>query len=134
MLNKRDSKSFFMLFKLFILFTFCVLQTKTCSHLSIQNELKFDCIPQGKSDQIICEERNCSWTPDQNFSPYPWCYYSECYNNYNTINVTQTSKGIVAFFNLTTGSHYKNNIQLIRLDVIFETSQRLRVTVSYSES
>ncbi|XP_060837223.1 lysosomal alpha-glucosidase-like [Rhopalosiphum padi] len=97
---------------------------------SMPNELKFDCIPKGKSDEVICKQINCSWTPfEQSFTQWPWCYYPECYNNYNTINISKTSTGIVAFYNLSVDSNYKKNIQILRLDVIFETSQRLRITI-----
>lgn len=106
------------------------IETHFCS--PTPNELKFDCTPQGKSDSGICEQRNCCWTPaNQSFTQWPWCYYPECYNNYNTINVTKTSTGIVAFFNLSAASHYKNNVELLRLEVIFETLQRIRITVSF---
>lgn len=121
---------------LFIQFFF-LLNTYYCR--SIPNELKFDCIPKGKSDEIICKQLNCSWTPaNQSFTQWPWCYYPECYNNYNTINISKTSTGVVAFYNLSVESNYKKNVQILRLEVIFETSQRLRITVlmiiSYSYS
>ncbi|XP_029347280.1 lysosomal alpha-glucosidase [Acyrthosiphon pisum] len=97
---------------------------------SIPNELKFDCIPKGKSDEVTCKKMNCSWTPaNQSFTRWPWCYYPECYNNYNTINISKTSTGVVAFYNLSVASSYKKNIQILRLDVIFETPQRLRITI-----
>lgn len=112
---------------LFIQFFF-LLNTYNCR--SIPNELKFDCIPKGKSDEIICKQLNCSWTPaNQSFTQWPWCYYPECYNNYNTINISKTSTGVVAFYNLSVESNYKKNVQILRLEVIFETSQRLRITV-----
>jgi len=117
---------------LFILSVFFVFQTKAYSCHSIPNELKFDCIPKGKSDQTTCEHLNCCWTPaNQSFTKWPWCYYPECYNNYNIINVSETRTEIVAFYNLIMVSNYKSNIQIVRLDVIFETSQRLRITVCF---
>lgn len=113
---------------LFLQFSF-LLHLYYCH--SVPNELKFDCIPKGKSDEVTCKKMNCSWTPAiQSFTPWPWCYYPECYNNYNTINISKTSTGVVAFYNLSVASNYKKNIQILRLDVIFETPQRLRITVS----
>lgn len=116
--------------KIFILFLqiFFLLHSYYCR--SIPNELKFDCIPKGKSDEITCKQMNCSWTPaKQYFTQWPWCYYPECYNNYNTINISKTSTGLVAFYNLSVASNYKKDLQILRVDVIFETTQRLRITV-----
>ncbi|XP_060863594.1 lysosomal alpha-glucosidase-like isoform X3 [Metopolophium dirhodum] len=122
---KYDNIKVFILLFLQLLF---LLQMYYCH--SIPNELKFDCIPKGKSDEVTCKKMNCSWTPEnQSFTRWPWCYYPECYNNYNTINISKTSTGVVAFYNLSVASSYKKNIQILRLDVIFETSQRLRITI-----
>lgn len=113
-----------------LLFTQFFFLINTYYFRSVPNELKFDCIPKGKSDEVICKQFNCSWTPaNQSFTQWPWCYYPECYNNYKTINISKISTGVVAFYNLSVESNYKNNIQILRLEVIFETSQRLRITV-----
>lgn len=122
---KYDNINVFILLFLQLLF---LLHMYYCH--SIPNELKFDCIPKEKSDEVTCKRMNCSWTPaNQTFTRWPWCYYPECYNNYNTINISKTSTGVVAFYNLSVASSYKKNIQILRLDVIFETPQRLRITV-----
>ncbi|XP_025416315.1 lysosomal alpha-glucosidase-like isoform X2 [Sipha flava] len=117
---------------LFILHALFVLQITMFSCNSLPNELKFDCLPKNKSDQIICEQINCCWTPEnQTDTQWPWCYYSECYNNYNVINVSETNTGKIAFYNLTamTYNNYKKNIKMLRLDIVFETPQRLRITI-----
>lgn len=112
--------------------TFFVSFIETYSCNLTPNELKFDCIPKGKSDQLMCEQLKCCWTPaNQSSTQWPWCYYPECYNNYHRINVSNTSTGIEAFYNLTKSSNYKKNIQNLRLDIIYETSHRLRVTVCF---
>lgn len=116
-----------------ILHALFVLQITMYSCNTTPNELKFDCLPKGKSDQMICEQINCCWIPaNQSDTQWPWCYYPECYNGYNTINVSETLTGIVAYYNLTskTSNNYKKNIKILRLDIVFETPQRLRITVS----
>lgn len=131
---KYDCSKFSILFMhiFLLLHTFFVFQILSYSCHSIPNELKFDCLPKGESNQAYCEQINCCWTPaNQSFTQWPWCYYPECYNNYNTINVSKTNTGVTAFYNLTTASKYKNDVQILRLDVIFETSQRLRITVCF---
>lgn len=116
---------------LFLLHALFFLQIYCCN--SIPNELKFDCLPKGRSNQMICEEISCCWTSaNQSETKWPWCYYPECYNNYDIINVSDTNTGIVAFYNLTGNlfNNYKKNIKMLRLDIVFETPQRLRITVS----
>lgn len=90
---------------------------------------KFDCFPRGKSDQKSCEERNCCWSPNAPNSQVPWCYYPSNYSNYKVINVTSTRNKIVAFFNLTTSTNYKDDVKLLCMDVSFQTAQRLRIKV-----
>lgn len=117
----------------FILHALFVLEITMFSCDSLPNELKFDCLPKKKSDQMICEQINCCWTSEnQTNTQWPWCYYSECYNNYNIINVSETNTRIIVFYNLTTmtSNNYKKNIKTLRLDVVFETPRRLRITVS----
>lgn len=98
-----------------------------CSVLS--DDFKFDCFPKGKADQKSCEARNCCWSPSTLNSQTPWCYYPSNYSNYKVINVTQSRNEIIAFFNLTTNSSYKNDIQVLCMDISFQTAQRLRIKV-----
>lgn len=131
---KMFSKKFFTSFTLILilLHSLFMFSIATYSCHSTPNELKFDCLPKEKSNQTYCEQINCCWTPaNQSFTQWPWCYYPECYNNYNVINISNTNTRITAFYNLTTTSNYKNDIQILRLDVIFETSQRLRIVVCF---
>jgi len=90
---------------------------------------KFDCFPRGNGDQKSCEERNCCWSPNAPNSQVPWCYYPSNYNNYKVINVTKTRNKIVAFFNLTTSTNYKDDVKLLCMDISFQTALRLRIKV-----
>lgn len=94
------------------------------------DEYKFDCFPRGKADKQSCEKRNCCWSPSTQNSQIPWCYYSSNYSNYKVINVTESRNGIIAFFNITTNTIYKNDIKVLCMDISFQTAQRLRVKVT----
>lgn len=98
-----------------------------CSVLS--DEFKFDCFPKGKADKESCEARNCCWSPSTPNSQIPWCYYSSNYSNYKVINITQSRNEIIAFYNLTTNTNYKNDIKLLCMTISFQTSQRLHIKV-----
>lgn len=93
------------------------------------NDYKFDCFPRGKGDQKSCEERNCCWSPSTPNSQTPWCYYPSNYSNYKVINVTKTRDEIISYFNLTKYTNYKNDIKILRMDISFQTAQRLRIKV-----
>lgn len=90
---------------------------------------KFDCFPRGSADKKSCEERNCCWSPKTTNSQIPWCYYPSNYSNYKVINVTKSRNEIVAFFNLTTNTNYKDDIKILCMDVSLQTAQRLRIKV-----
>jgi len=113
------------------------LKQKIGSNYGIDNyctvtsdEYKFDCFPRGKADKESCEKRNCCWSPKTQNSQIPWCYYSSNYSNYKVINVTESRTEITAFFNITTNTIYKNDLKVLRMDISFQTAQRLRVKVT----
>lgn len=93
------------------------------------DEFKFDCFPRGKADKDSCEKRNCCWSPSTENSLIPWCYYPSNYSNYKVVNVTKSKNEIVAFFNITSNTNYKNDIKVLRMDISLQTAQRLRVKV-----
>lgn len=95
----------------------------------ISDDYKFDCFPRGKADQKSCEERNCCWSPSTQNSQIPWCYYPSNYSNYKVVNVTKTRSEILAFFNLTTNTNYKDDVKLLCMDISFQTAQKLRIKV-----
>lgn len=95
------------------------------------DDYKFDCFPRGKANQKSCEERNCCWSPSTSNSQVPWCYYPSNYSNYKVINVTESINGIVAFFNLTTKTNYKDDVKILCMNILFQTAQRLRIKVIY---
>lgn len=98
------------------------------------DDYKFDCFPRGKADQKSCEERNCCWSPSSSNSQVPWCYYPSNYSNYKFINVTKSRNEIIAFFNLTSNTNYKDNVKILCMDISLQTAQRLRIKVNISQN
>lgn len=95
----------------------------------VSDDYKFDCFPRGKADQKSCEDRNCCWSPSNLNSQIPWCYYPSNYSNYKVINVTKSRNEIVAFFNLTTNTIYKDDIKILCMDISLHKAQRFRIKV-----
>ena len=123
----------------------------------MEDELKFDCFPQGNADEEFCFKRGCCWsyTDKQNV---PFCYYPSNYALYSFINVTQLNnskvngvvgnqsqqinyviKSILPFFQIgylkqTGFSGYPEEIPLLKLIATFETKSRLRVKIVDAEN
>lgn len=96
----------------------------------VSDDYKFDCFPRGNANQKSCEERNCCWSPSTPNSQIPWCYYPSNYSNYKIINVTKSRNEIVAFFNLTANTNYKDDIKMLCMDISIHKAQRLRIKVN----
>ncbi len=60
----------------------------------MEDELKFDCFPQGNADETLCLKRGCCWSFTDKQS-VPFCYYPSNYALYSFINVTQLNNSKV---------------------------------------
>lgn len=53
----------------------------------VEDELKFDCFPQGYAEEHLCLKRGCCWSFTDKQS-VPFCYYPANYALYSFVNVT----------------------------------------------
>lgn len=96
---------------------------------------KFDCYPEDGANVQACEARGCCWIPHKMKKKLdvkldvPYCFYPPNYNSYTYINVTETAYGLTAFLRRKYRSPYPNDVETIKMDVRFETSNRLHVKV-----
>lgn len=96
---------------------------------------KYDCFPEDGANKDACEARGCCWIPRQNKKSLhvnldvPYCFYPPNYTSYTYINVTETAYGLCAFLRRAYKSPYPGDIEVIKMDVRFETSTRLHVKV-----
>lgn len=117
------------------------VNSKECTNISDLE--KFDCYPENGADEKSCTKRGCCWQPRHeshrsshfNFPPLdvPWCYYPKNYGGYEYINLTRTEQGDLAFMNRTFSSPYPNDVKNLRIDVEYQTDNRLRIKVCYFE-
>ena len=112
----------------------------------ISDAFKFDCHPEDGASESNCKARGCCWVPKKKkllykeaignnrslLSPLnvPYCFYPAAYGGYKFINITETLSGSVSFLQRTFKSPYPGDVAVIRMDIRYETEQRLRIKVS----
>lgn len=115
---------------------------KQCAKIS--DEFKFDCYPEAGASELRCKARGCCWVPrkklwneernENNMTQtvplnVPYCFYPLTYGGYKFINITETLSGSVSFLQRTFKSPYPDDVSVIRMDIQYETEQRLRIKV-----
>jgi len=117
--------------------------SEQCAQMS--GAFKFDCHPEDGASESNCKARGCCWVPKKKkllyeeaignnrsqLSPLnvPYCFYPAAYGGYKFINITETLSGSVSFLQRTFKSPYPGDVTVIRMDIRFETEQRLRIKV-----
>ncbi|XP_069701371.1 lysosomal alpha-glucosidase-like [Periplaneta americana] len=106
---------------------------KQCA--KILDDFKFDCYPEGDASETRCKARGCCWVPkkkrllQKNDLNVPYCYYPPAYGGYKFINITKTLSGSVSFLQRTFKSPYPDDVSLIRMDIRYESEQRLHIKI-----
>ncbi|KAL3875852.1 hypothetical protein ACJMK2_033763 [Sinanodonta woodiana] len=105
---------------------------------------KFDCHPETGATMEACEQRGCCWVPHvtskksvhsengtntQASVDVPWCYYPSNYPGYQVKERNNTELGFAATLEKSVPGYYPNDINLLNLEVIFETSSRLHIRI-----
>lgn len=117
--------------------------TKQCEQIS--DEFKFDCYPEDGATESRCKARGCCWVSRnkkllnkdsvENSRVHhaslnvPYCFYPSGYGGYKFINITETPSGSISFLKRTFKSPYPGDVAVIRMDIRYETEQRLRIKV-----
>lgn len=107
----------------------------------VDDNHRFDCHPELGASQQNCEARGCCWAQaksrgNDTVDPalvkldVPYCYYPLDYPGYVNGAQTQTNYGFTANLKRTTQSYYPKDIMSLKMDVYFETDDRLRVKVN----
>ena len=98
----------------------------TCSSNDINNRV--DCAPEGNLSQSLCEKRGCCW--DKSGSE-PQCYYPSGFGYGFDGKINDTVFGYAANLKRKAGqpSQYGGDVDILRVDVMYETQYRLRIKV-----
>lgn len=103
---------------------------------NIQDNLKFDCLPQGNSTQKKCLARGCCWEKTKFDDArkdvilgVPNCFYPSNYPGYSMNHFKKTPKGFTADLDRRMPSPYPNDIMHLKLDIFYETKNRLHIKI-----
>ena len=104
-----------------------------CSNFELAE--RFDCWPNPNPNQENCESRGCCWNVVDGAAGIgtkgvPFCYYPK----HNFVNGSSSDFGQTVFLSRTFQSTYPRDVQLVRIDVEYQTNDRVRVKISDAEN
>ncbi|KAL1454173.1 hypothetical protein WDU94_010453 [Cyamophila willieti] len=89
---------------------------------------RFDCFPRGIPNEKTCTARGCCWVPAKDKEPS--CFYPLNYKSYlydSTVN--NNTDGGSFIYQKNFPSPYPQDIESVRMDIVFETQTRIRVKI-----
>ncbi|XP_060754556.1 lysosomal alpha-glucosidase [Neoarius graeffei] len=106
-------------------------QPESCS--LIPESWRFDCYPE--RDVVVtedmCHARNCCFTQSGNEKTgVPWCFYPPDFPSYTLVAVNDTETGLTGKLVRTQKTYYPKDIEILKLDVLYESNSRLRVKIT----
>ena len=105
--------------------------------LLVPESHRFDCYPEQHVvvTQELCESRGCCFIerppPAGGKRGVPWCFYPPDFPSYVLESLNQTALGMVGLLVRREKAYYPRDIEMLRLDVEFETDTRLHIKVSF---
>jgi len=111
------------------------MSTDVCG---VDKMLRIDCFPEiSPGIETACAERGCCYDPNDHPSSdgSPWCFYPSNYSSYEVAALKKTNYGLRGILQMTKAhqERIENEIPLLTLDVYFETSSRLRFSITNSQ-
>ncbi|XP_040976019.1 lysosomal alpha-glucosidase-like isoform X6 [Aquila chrysaetos chrysaetos] len=104
--------------------------------LLIPESHRFDCYPERHMvvTQELCESRGCCFIesplPAGGKQGVPWCFYPPDFPSYTLESLNQTALGMVGLLVRREKAYYPRDIEMLRLDVEFETDTRLHIKIT----
>lgn len=124
-------KRYSLIFGVVLILIFVEKFNAESSCTDIKDELKFDCYPRGDPNRYECVSRGCCWSMQKKSSKVPSCFYPESYKSYEIINHEKSLSGEVLYLRLIRKSIYPNDVKMLKVDISFQTSTRLRIKVNF---
>ncbi|XP_062463934.1 lysosomal alpha-glucosidase-like isoform X2 [Pezoporus occidentalis] len=104
--------------------------------LLVPESHRFDCYPERRVvvTQQLCESRGCCFIesppPAEGKRGVPWCFYPPDFPSYTLESLNQTALGMVGLLVRREKAYYPRDIEMLRLDVEFETDTRLHIKIT----
>ncbi|GAA6075632.1 lysosomal alpha-glucosidase [Tachysurus ichikawai] len=106
-------------------------QPESCA--GIPESWRFDCYPERVVvvTEDMCHARNCCFTRAAKEKPgIPWCYYPPEFPSYTLVAINDTETGLSGKLLRTQKTYYPKDVEVLKLDVLYETNSRLRVKIT----
>ncbi|XP_076839543.1 lysosomal alpha-glucosidase [Brachyhypopomus gauderio] len=98
---------------------------------------RFDCYPERGVvvTEEMCHARNCCFVHDSKArlpgqSGVPWCFYPPDFPSYELVSIDDVEMGYRGKLVRTQKTYYPKDIETLRLDVLFESDNRLHVKIT----
>uniref|UniRef100_A0A8B9F9V5 P-type domain-containing protein n=1 Tax=Amazona collaria TaxID=241587 RepID=A0A8B9F9V5_9PSIT len=104
--------------------------------LLVPESHRFDCYPERHVvvTQQLCESRGCCFIesppPAAGKRGVPWCFYPPDFPSYTLESLNETALGMVGLLVRREKAYYPRDIEMLRLDVEFETDTRLHIKIT----
>ncbi|NXN29051.1 LYAG glucosidase, partial [Nycticryphes semicollaris] len=104
--------------------------------LLVPESHRFDCYPERHVvvTQELCESRGCCFIQSPPLAGgkrgVPWCFYPPDFPSYALESLNQTALGMVGLLVRREKAYYPRDIEMLRLDVEFETDTRLHIKIT----
>lgn len=76
----------------------------------------------------------CCWRESDKPNRAPYCFYPSPYDTYAFVNMTESKRGVTAYYQLRRPSGYLGDFRLARLDLHFVTGDILNVKVRHEQT
>ncbi|XP_052536273.1 lysosomal alpha-glucosidase-like [Tympanuchus pallidicinctus] len=97
---------------------------------------RYDCYPERSVvvTQELCESRGCCFIETLpavgGKRGVPWCFYPPNFPSYVVQSLNQTALGMTGLLVRREKAYYPKDIQVLRMDVEFQTNTRLRIKIT----
>uniref|UniRef100_A0A8C9ET01 P-type domain-containing protein n=1 Tax=Pavo cristatus TaxID=9049 RepID=A0A8C9ET01_PAVCR len=97
---------------------------------------RYDCYPERSVvvTQELCESRGCCFIETlpavEGKRGVPWCFYPPNFPSYVVQSLNQTALGMTGLLVRREKAYYPKDIQVLRMDVEFQTNTRLRIKIT----
>ncbi|NXP73261.1 LYAG glucosidase, partial [Ramphastos sulfuratus] len=104
--------------------------------LLVPESHRFDCYPERSVvvTQELCESRGCCFIETPPLAGgkrgVPWCFYPPDFPSYTLESLNQTALGVAGLLVRRKKAYYPRDIEMLRLDVEFETNTRLHIKIT----
>lgn len=104
-------------------------EPESCS--GVFESWRFDCYPERGVvvTEDLCRARNCCFVRTET-NGVPWCFYPPDFPSYNLVALNETETGLSGKLVRTRKTYYPKDVEVLQLDVLFESDSRLRVKIT----